>query len=55
MSKNDVDKLDIDKLETVPTGKRKLSDVVENVVAKNADNNELVKKLMLLMSLILAS
>ena len=55
MYRNDVEKLDIDKLKTVPTGNRKLRDVVENVVVKNADIMNWLKKLMLFMSLILAN
>ena len=55
MSRNDVEKLDIDKLKTVPTGNRKLRDVVENVVVKNADIMNWLKKLMLFTSLILAN
>ena len=40
----DIDKLEIDKLETTPTDLRKLSNVVENNVVKKIAYDELVKK-----------
>ena len=42
--KTEVDKLDVDKLATVPVDLSKLSDVVKNDVAKKAEHNELVEK-----------
>ena len=42
--KNEVDKLDIDKLKPVPADLSKLSDVVKNDVVKKADYNKLVTK-----------
>ena len=42
--KNDVDKLDIDKLVAVPADLSKLSNVVKNHVVKKADYNKLVTK-----------
>ena len=42
--KNEVDKLDIDKLAPVPTDLSKLSNVVKNYVVKKADYSELVTK-----------
>ena len=42
--KTEVDKLDIDKLKSVPTDLSKLSNVVENDVVKNADYNKLLTK-----------
>ena len=42
--KNEVDKLDIDKLKPVPADLSKLSDVVKNYVVKKADYNKLVTK-----------
>ena len=43
-SKNEVDKLDIDKLKPISTDLSKLSNVVKNDVAKKADYNKLVTK-----------
>ena len=40
----DIDKLEIDKLETTPTDLHKLSNVVENNVVKKIAYDELVKK-----------
>ena len=42
--KTDIDKLEIDKLETTPTDLRQLSNVVENNVVKKIAYDELVKK-----------
>ena len=42
--KNEVDKLDIDKLKPVPTDLSKLSNVVKNDVVKKANYNKLVTK-----------
>ena len=42
--KTEVDKLDIDKLITVPVDLSKLSNVVKNDVAKKTDYNKLVTK-----------
>ena len=42
--KSEVDKLDIDKLNPIPTDLSKLSDVVKNDVAKKTDYNKLVTK-----------
>ena len=42
--KSNVDKLDVDKLVTVPVDLSKLSDVIKNVVVKKTECNELVKK-----------
>ena len=51
--KYDVDKLEIDKLETVSIGLRKLSVVVENDVVKSAGYNELIKKNLMLFMLLM--
>ena len=51
--KYDVDKLEIDKLETVSIGLRKLSVVVENDVVKSAGYNELIKKNVMLFMLLM--
>ena len=40
----DVDKLDIDKLKTVPTGLSKLGNVVDNDVVKETVYDKLVEK-----------
>ena len=48
-----VDKLDIGKLETTAVDLSKLSNVVKNDAVKNTEYNELVKKVMILMRLIL--
>ena len=42
--KSNVDKLDVDKLVTVPVDLSKLSDVIKNDVVKKNECNELVKK-----------
>ena len=42
--KNEVGKLDVDKLKPVPTDLSKLSDVVQNDVVKKTDYNKLVTK-----------
>ena len=42
--KNEVDKLDVDKLKPIPTDLGKLSDVVKNDVVKKTDYNKLVAK-----------
>ena len=51
--KYDADKLEIDKLETVSIGLRKLSVVVENDVVKSAGYNELIKKNVMLFMLLM--
>ena len=43
--KSEVDKLDIDKLATVPVDLSKLSNVVKNDAVKKTDYNKLVTKL----------
>ena len=40
--KSEVDKLDVDKLKSIPTDLSKLSDVVKNYVVKKTDYNKLV-------------
>ena len=42
--KTEVDELDIDKLEVVPTELSKLSDVIKNDVVKKSEYNKLVAK-----------
>ena len=51
--KSRVDKLDADKLVTVPVDLSEASDVVKNDVAKNTEYDELLKKLVLFILLIL--
>ena len=41
---SEIDKLDIGQLETTPVDLSKLSDVLENEVAKKTEYNELVEK-----------
>ena len=53
--KSKVDKLDIGKLETTQVDLSKLSNVVKNNIVKNAEYNELVKKLKILVLLILVT
>ena len=43
--RTEVDKLDIDKLQPVPTDLSKLSNIVKNNVVKKADYNKLVTKI----------
>ena len=43
--KTKTDKLDVDKLEPVPTDLSKLSDVVKNEAVKKTEYRELVKKI----------
>ena len=42
--KTEVDKIDVDKLKTVPVDLAKLSNVVKNYVVKNTEYNKLVGK-----------
>ena len=42
--KSKVDKLDVDKLESVPADLSKLSDLVKTDVVKKTEYNQLVKK-----------
>ena len=42
--KTEVDKIDVDKLQTVPIDLAKLSNVVKNDVVKKTEYNKLVKK-----------
>ena len=51
--KSKVDKLDVDKLVPVPVDFSKLGDVVENVVVKKIEYDELVKNVNLFELLIL--
>ena len=43
-SKTEVDKIDVDKLKTVPVDLAKLSNVVKNDVVKKTEHNKLVTK-----------
>ena len=51
--KSEVDKLDFDKLKIVPTDVSKLRNAVDNNVVKKSVYDELLKKSMLLMLLML--